>query len=193
MSGDDDAPDRDGEPVYRVGAKAVGADVFELAHGASGRLVEVVECLTSVPPLSVRVLESGTVRAEFVASEAMSVAGLLGVVAGTLGDGEPNAIPDPACVPGDGVDWSAMHPTWYAVRQGVDYGPGLVEAIDARSVLRDVLCACLPRGPLAVMYTVTVDGRGVVRVDLTPADVQRLVVLLEYISDLMRRGPECRS
>ena len=187
MSEDDDSQDSDDERRYRVGPKGLDGAAAGFARAVSMRLAHFVERLTSGPPLCVRVLESGTVRTELFAEDAMRVVALLLPVAGSTPEGV--VLPDfePVTVPGCEIDYP-IHPTLYAMRAGVDYKPGLAAAFAAREALRDVLWAVLPRGPLAVVPLANVYGRGIVRLDLTPADAERLVVLLSYLRHSLERG-----
>jgi hypothetical protein len=192
---DDEAQDTDVARSYRVGARAPSDAAVALARTAADRLAGIVAQLAACEPLCVRVVPSGLVRTELFAEDAMTVAALLLPVAGTLAQGVDRPELEPVNAPGGQIDFAAIHPTWYAMRPDVDYKPGLAQAFAAREVLRDLLCAVLLRGPVAVVPTARDDGRGVVRMDLTPSDAERLCVLLEYVRDLLAqgRGGEHRS
>lgn len=189
MTGDDDgSQDADDEQRYRVGSKALDGAALGFAQRVSVQLAEIVGRLMSGPPLGVREVASGIVRTELFAEDAMRAAALLAPVAGTLVEGVQLPEAETVAVPAGEIDCSLMHPTWYAMRDGVDYQPGLAAAFAARAALRDVLRAVLPRGPLAMVPTANVLGRGVVRLDLTPADAERVAVLLCYAGGLLEYG-----
>jgi hypothetical protein len=185
---DDDAQGADGHK-YRVRPKALDGAAFGFAQDASWRLVEIVARLTGCRGVEARVLPCGTVRTELFVQDADTVARMLCAAAGGWAKvarewAERGRSVEPMNGACSEVDPQALLPTWHEVVPGVDYKPGLVEAFRVRVVLRAALCACLPRGPVAVVPIQCKDGRGVMRLDLTlkvPGIMSLLVTGLQYL------------
>jgi hypothetical protein len=186
--------DADGEEPYRVGPKTPSGAAFGLAESACDDLAGLLERLTCSSALDVRVVPSGEmalVRFELMATDAMGLAEVLGrmVQARGLATGKAaGGLDGTGDYSGTEIDDVRLHPMWSAMHSGTDYMPGLELAFEARAWLREVLCACLPRGPLAISPTAEDGGAGVVRVDLTPADARALVELLSRAAGCRARG-----
>ncbi len=155
--------------------------------------------MTGCREIEARVLPSGTVRTELFARDAGVIARMLCGVAGgwekVAGEWAERGYAAGSAHAADGgeLDPQALLPTWHTVVPGVDYKPGLVEAFRARALLRAALCACLPNGPVAVSVAQCKDGRGVVRLDLTPSDADRIVALLVFCAERLEQCHTGRS
>jgi hypothetical protein len=93
-----------------------------------------------------------------------------------------------------GSDWGVdddpalLAPGWYAVRPGIEYGPGYERALEAAAELGAELPPVMLAGPMDVDADTWEDGTGVVRVSLTLDDAGKLAALVGTAFDARADG-----
>jgi hypothetical protein len=202
--GTDDAraPDGGAEQRYRLAlGRAAQEAEWARADPLLPGLVKTLGLLNGgLGPLDVRLVPKGglpVMRADLWAEDAERLTWLFtrypvdgGPGADVLGAAAEYSAPTDAGRGRQAVadsDVAEMNPGWYALDLDVEFFAGLRQARAAARALEAEIRRILP-SRLVVGWDAWQDGRGVVRLDLEPAEAARFTVIVDYLVE--QAGPE---